>query len=372
MSEQPQARPSILAVDDTPENLRLLNGVLSSNGYEVRPVTSGRMALQSAERSAPDLVLLDVSMPEMDGYEVCERLKAHETLRDIPVIFLTANVETEAKLRGFEAGGVDYIAKPFQVAEVLARVRVHVSLVRARQELARNYEQLRALEKLRDDLVHMVVHDMRSPLLGILMHLSALRKRLTDREDLIPSVDAVMRSSRNLSKMTNELLDISRMEEGKMNLQPEACDLSALVREVTTAFDDGSRRLEIDCRESIGVECDSGLIRRVLENLVSNGLKHTPAGTVVEVSAVPGELVARLCIRDRGNGVPAEARERIFEKFGAIPTEAGREYHSAGLGLAFCKLVIHAHGGRIGVNSRDGGGSEFWFELPSRIAERGR
>jgi signal transduction histidine kinase len=369
VSEPPEARPSILAVDDNPENLRLLNGVLSSHGYEVRPVTSGRMALQSAERSPPDLVLLDVSMPEMDGYEVCERLKAHQTLREIPVIFLTANIETEAKLRGFDAGGVDYIAKPFQVAEVLARVRVHVSLVRAREELSRNYERLRALEKLRDDLVHMVVHDMRSPLHAILMHLAILRRRVADRPEAIANVDMAGQAADNLNKMTNELLDVSRMEEGKMTLQPEACDLSTLVREVTTSFDAGSGRLEVDCQEPIGVECDAGLMRRVLENLIGNGLKHTSARTAVEVSAVAGDVVARLSVRDRGDGVPEEARERIFEKFGAIPTPASRGYHSAGLGLAFCKLVIHAHGGTIGVNARDGGGSEFWFELP-RIAGR--
>ena len=155
---------SVLVVDDTIENLRLLSDLLGEHGYEVRAVTNGRQALQAVERDPPDLILLDISMPEMDGYEVCRRLKASERSQDVPVIFLTALTDTADKVRAFEAGGVDYVTKPFQVEEVLARVKTHVALRRAQADLADSYARLRALEQLRDDLVHMVVHDMRSPL----------------------------------------------------------------------------------------------------------------------------------------------------------------------------------------------------------------
>ena len=166
---------SVLVVDDTIENLRLLSELLGEQGYEVRAVTNGRQALQAVEHDPPDLILLDINMPEMNGYEVCRRLKAQERSKDVPVIFLTALTDTADKVRAFDAGGVDYVTKPFQFEEVLARVKTHVALRRAQVELADSYTRLRALEQLRDDLVHMVVHDMRSPLPALLINLRLLR-----------------------------------------------------------------------------------------------------------------------------------------------------------------------------------------------------
>ena len=164
----------MLVVDDTIENLRLLSDLLGEHGYEVRAVTTGRQALQAAEQAPPDLILLDISMPEMDGYEVCRRLKAAERSRDVPVIFLTASADTADMVLAFDAGGVDYVTKPFQFEEVLARVKAHVALRRAQSELAASYARLRDLEQLRDDLVSMVVHDMRSPLQSMLISLRML------------------------------------------------------------------------------------------------------------------------------------------------------------------------------------------------------
>ena len=158
---------SVLVVDDTVENLRVLSDLLGEQGYEVRAVTSGRQALHAVEHDPPDLILLDITMPDMDGFEVCRRLRATEWSKDVPVIFLTALTATADKLRAFDAGGVDYVTKPFQFEEVLARVRTHVALRRAQTALADSYKGLRALEQLRDDLVHMIVHDMRSPLTAL-------------------------------------------------------------------------------------------------------------------------------------------------------------------------------------------------------------
>ena len=159
---------SVLVVDDGIDNLRLLSDFLGEHGYEVRAVTTGRQALQAVEHDPPDLILLDITMPEMNGYEVCQRLKAKDRSRDVPVIFLTSLTDTADKVRAFDAGGVDYVTKPFQFDEVLARVKTHVALRRAQAELADSYTRLRALEQLRDDLVRMVVHDMGSPLQALL------------------------------------------------------------------------------------------------------------------------------------------------------------------------------------------------------------
>ena len=180
----------MLVVDDTIENLRLLSDLLGEHGYEVRAVTNGRQALQAAEHDPPDLILLDITMPEMDGYEVCRRLRAGRASRDVPVIFLTALTDTADKVLAFDAGGVDYVTKPFQFEEVLARVKTHVALRRAQSALAESYARLRDLEQLRDDLVHMVVHDMRSPLTALLIRLRILRTAPGPRSAATPGEPA--------------------------------------------------------------------------------------------------------------------------------------------------------------------------------------
>ncbi|MEI8352800.1 MAG: response regulator, partial [bacterium] len=156
--------PGILIVDDAPANVRLLADMLKDRGYKIRVALSGELALQAAHNHPPGLILLDINMPEMNGYEVCERLKADAKLRDIPVIFISAMHETLDKVKAFSMGGVDYITKPFQTEEVGARVRTHLELHRQRRELQRSYARLRELENLRDTLVHMIVHDLRNPL----------------------------------------------------------------------------------------------------------------------------------------------------------------------------------------------------------------
>jgi len=370
MNDQPQPNGSILIVDDTAENLRLLTSMLGDKGFEVRPVTSGRQALQAAERSAPDLVLLDITMPEMDGYEVCRRLKEHATLRDIPVIFLTALTETADKLKAFSVGGVDYISKPFQIDEVLARAKVHISLRRAQKELADNYERLRELEKVRDHLVHLIVHDMRSPMAVVMGNLELVQMYAGDSlpPDATRSLETAARGLRNLCNMTNDLLDVNKMEEGKLTLKLESCDVLTLAREIADGIStlDRTRTITVDRDGPVLASCDVGMVRRILQNLLSNAVKHTPDGSGVRVTAAQAGDKVRVSVIDTGPGVPVEAREKIFEKFGAVETRADQKYHSVGLGLAFCKLAVEAHGGRIGVADGEKGGSVFWFELPSK------
>jgi two-component system, sensor histidine kinase and response regulator len=367
MKTQSKHAGSILVVDDTAENLRLLANMLGDKGFEVRPVTSGRLALQAAERSAPDLVLLDINMPEMDGYEVCRKLKENERLREIPVIFLTALTETADKLKAFNMGGVDYISKPFQIDEVLARVKVHLALRRAQRELASNYDRLLELEKVRDHLVHLMVHDMRSPLMVIMSNLELIRMMLGDdvSADVASGFDGAASGIKTLTDMTNDLLDVSKMEEGKLTLKLESCDVLGLARDVAKGISmlDSNRRITIDQDGSVLASCDSGVVRRIFQNLMSNAIKHTPDGTSVRVTAIETGATVRVSVIDKGQGVPVEAREKIFEKFGAVQTRQDRKYHSVGLGLAFCKLAVQAHGGKIGVDQADGGGSVFWFEL---------
>ena len=233
MRQPPAPVASVLVVDDTVENLRVLSDLLGEQGYEVRAVTSGRQALQAVEHDPPDLILLDITMPDMDGFEVCRLLRATEWSKDVPVIFLTALTATADKLRAFDAGGVDYVTKPFQFEEVLARVRTHVALRRAQTALADSYEGLRALERLRDDLVHMIVHDMRSPLTALQIDLNLLKGPAAALDDVSrQGLQAAVDSVKALNRMANDLLDVSRLEEGKMPIDRAEWDLIEIASEV--------------------------------------------------------------------------------------------------------------------------------------------
>ncbi len=389
--EGPPERASILVVDDTLENLRLLASMLNSQGYQVRPVNGGRQALQAVEREPPDLILLDINMPEMDGYEVCRRLRQQEGCRDIPVIFLTALTEIDCRVNAFNVGGVDYITKPFQLDEVYARIRTHLRLRRLQAELEernrtleQSYEQLRALEKLRDDLIHMVVHDMRSPLSNILIMLEMLAGDLPEGvpERLRRDVAAARTSTRELVEMARQLLDINRMEQRSMPLDLARHDLLQLIdraiRELTPLASVCNVRLQ-QHGEDVAAHCDEAIVCRIISNLLSNGIKHAPRGSAVVVQLERhGERFARISVVDQGPGVPEEFRSRIFQKFEQVEARRSKQYHSVGLGLAFCRLAVEAHGGHIAVepsapgaasagpaaSAGTGQGARFWFTLP--------
>ncbi len=371
----------ILIVDDTPANLQLLAGLLKKAGHRVRPVPSGRMALRAARAARPDLILLDIMMPEMDGYEVCRQLEADPELADVPVIFISALDAPEDKVRAFSAGGVDYVSKPFHFEEVQARVQTHLRISRLQRkvqhqnrELEANNAQLQELEAQRDSLVHMLVHDMRSPLGSMQMFLEVLRDDTEDvldedqHEDLAYTLDAI----HDLAGMIDAILDVSRLEEAGMPLNRASQPLHPILERAAHPMEHAAREHRLLLPEGPGVTlcCDDGLIARVVTNLVANALKFTPRGGLIELRTSSAEGMARVEVRDQGPGIPTESRDLIFDKFGQV---RGRHQHgkrSTGLGLAFCKLAVEAHGGRIGVHRGEGGsGSIFWFELPLVLPE---
>lgn len=361
--------PDIMIVDDTPDNLTLLAGMLKDHGYLVRPAPSGEVALRAAAGKAPDLFLLDISMPGMDGFEVCARLKSDPGLKDIPVIFLTAHGDLEHKIRSFELGGADYITKPFQFQEVQARVASHLALRRQRQELERNYAKLAELESLRDSLVHMLVHDLRSPLAGILGLLEFL---LMEPEALAAEqrtlVEEAYKGSEELAVMVTQILDVNKLEAGKMTVAPAACDATSVARDVVKSLSAirGGKVLSLESpNEVLPAVLDAGLVYRILQNLISNAIKFAPAnGGKVVMKVERTESGVRYSVADNGIGIPAGHQASIFEKFGQVDGTVKAKIRSSGLGLPFCKLAVEAHGGQIGVVSEAGKGATFWFTLP--------
>jgi two-component system sensor histidine kinase/response regulator len=372
-AERPMKPPlpgaNVLVVDDTIENLQLLSSMLSEHGYEVRPVTNGQQALQAARSYPPGVVLLDIKMPEMDGYEVCRHLKQTEELREIPVIFVTALGSSIDKVKAFEAGGADYVTKPFQVDEVLARVKVQMALRESRRQLVESFERLRELERLRDDLVQMVIHDMRSPLAALMTLLELVQRDASCKlgKRAAEDLQYAVQTAATVNRLANDVLDVSRLEEDKLPIERKLNDVVTICREVSAPLQalDRRRRIVVDATNAVEAPCDRDIVRRVLENLVSNAIKHTPTGGQIRISVVRDEAGVRVSVHDQGAGVPPEARSRIFEKFGTAECRNDQVYHSAGLGLTFCKLAVEAHGGQIGVDSAEPTGSIFWFVLPA-------
>lgn len=363
--------PGILIVDDNPANLQLLYGMLKKSGYLVRPVPNGTLALEAAAKTPPDLILLDINMPGVDGYEVCRRLKADERLKDVPVIFISAHNETPDKLKAFSVGGVDYVTKPFHFEEVEARVATHLKIREQKQQLEASYEQLRKLEVLRDSLVHMIVHDLRSPLMGVDVCLQTLE--MIEKDNISERAAKLLREAATttdrLIEMVGSLLDVSKMESNALQLDLSPREMSDLVKGAIAKAGPlkGRRNFKTDLpKASVELVCDGDLVQRVMQNLLANAFQFTPEECTIRVAVEPdGELV-RVSVHDDGPGIPAEFHEKIFEKFGQVDMGSGKRKFTTGLGLTFCKLAVEAHGGSIGVTSEPGRGSTFWFILPKK------
>lgn len=364
-----QPAQDILMVDDTPENLEVLAGMLKARGYKVRAAISGELALQAALSQPPDLILLDINMPGMNGYEVCAKLKADEKLKEIPVIFLSALNETIDKVKAFGAGGVDYITKPFQFEEVEARVETHLELRRQKRLVQENYDHLRELEKVRDSMVHMVIHDLRSPLTVIFAFLELIKEDAKSAlsPEAVHYVAECLNAARQMIQLASDVLDTSKMQEGRMKLKLEDCDLNRVVEECMAGLESlaESRKIKFSPAPApAAVLADRDIVFRVVQNLLANALKFTQDSGTILISIEPAGDHVLVSVKDDGPGIAPEYRQKVFEKFAQVELRSGRQRYSTGLGLAFCKLAVEAHGGSIGVECEEGRGSCFWFDLP--------
>ena len=366
---------SIMVVDDTPANLKLLNEMLHGWGYRVRAFPSGRLALASALEDPPEMILLDITMPEMDGFEVCRQLKATPELQSIPVIFISALSEVIDKVKAFSCGGVDYVTKPFQMDEVRSRVETHLKIRQLQKafeaqnrQLRENYDRLLALEIMRDNITHMIVHDLRSPLMAIAGNLELVSDEAGSLSELRKKcLTGSIKAARKLNEMISSLLDVSRLESGQMPVSLELCDLRQMIDSVAETLSGLLRDCPVVVAsqpEETTVVCDQVLLQRVLGNLLGNAAKYSPKSMPIAIGFQRIQDFLKVTIRDQGPGIAPENHARIFEKFGQVASSPGSNRHSSGLGLVFCKLAIEAHGGQVGVESELGKGSTFWFTLP--------
>lgn len=369
---------SLLVVDDEEGNRDVLSRLLVKQGYTVANAENGRRALDMLGAGAYDLVLLDIMMPELDGYEVLERLKADEQLRNIPVIMVSALGEMESVARCIEVGADDYLPKPFNSTLLKARIGACLEKKRGRdrevqlfQHLQQNYERLQELEGLRDDLTNMIIHDLRTPLTSVLAAIQTLdvvgEVNVAQREIM----DIATTGADSLLAMINSLLDVEKLESGAMELDYALLSLPELIAAAIAQIAPLAKVKGLTVEEEIAPDlpwltADENKLQRVLVNLLGNAIKFTPSGGLVTLLVRQSEDAqsVEFCIRDTGEGIPEDAFERIFEKFGQVKSREGGRQMTTGLGLTFCKLAIEAHGGKIWVASTPGQGSTFSFTMP--------
>jgi len=381
----PDAAPVILVADDVQANVELLFDQLHVLGYRAIAAYDGPSALAACFEHLPDLCILDVSMPAGDlqvddrstGFEVCRRIKRDPRTARIPVIFVTALNDTTDRVKAIEAGGDDFLTKPHNRLVLGARVRSLLRLKAATDALEESYRKLRELERIRDDLMKMIVHDLKTPLTSVLATLEMLldgdfgtlagaqRQAVGDAEA----------KAEDLLALIEDLLEVSKLEESAMelDLQPiaPAALLQEMVHEWRIRFEQEGARATVDVADDAPVfEADKALLKRVFGNLIQNAVTHSANPVSLQLSARRDGDGILLTVADDGPGIPPEYQELIFRKFARAKTPNAPRVRSSGLGLAFCKLVVDAHGGRIWVQSSAGRGSAFHIALPVKPAPR--
>jgi two-component system sensor histidine kinase/response regulator len=381
MAEAGNATPEVILVaDDIPANVELLLDQLHSLGYETITATDGPSAVAAAFEQHPDLCILDVSMPAGDlgvddrstGFEVCRRIKRDPRTSRIPVIFVTALNDTSDRVRGIEAGGDDFLTKPHNRLVLGARVRSLLKLKAATDALEDSLRKLRELEKVRDDLMKMIVHDLKTPLTSVLATLEMLAdgdfgQVTTPQKAAIGDAET---KSEDLLGLIDDILEVARIEEANISLSlapiaPGAL-LAELVHEWGHRFQQESTTVSVSVADDAPVfSGDKGLVKRVFSNLIQNAVTHSSHAVHLELSARRAGQGVLFTVTDNGPGIPPEYHDLIFRKFGQVEMPRSPRTRSSGLGLTFCKLVVERHGGRIWLKSAEGKGSSFYIELPS-------
>lgn len=373
--------PEILVVDDDPRNRRLLEEYLMVAGYDVRLAPDGRTALALASERPPDLVLLDVMMPDLSGLEVCRQLKNDPRTRLCQVVLVTALDGSPHRVEGLDTGADDYIAKPVRREEFMAKVR---SMLRARRLLAELEEaretvalrnaKLEELEGLKETLTQTLVHDLKNPLAAVLGNLELMERKAD--ESVLHLVRRSKAAAWRMHQMILNLLDIGQLEEGKLVLHPEPLDAGSLARKACQEMESGATQrgvqLELVADEATAIlRGDGAVLRRVLDNLLSNAIEHSPQGGIVRLAVTLCDEGIEIAVSDQGSGVPPEFREKIFEKFQRVESRKSMPGANRGLGLTFCRLAVEAHGGTIWVDDAPGQGALFRALLPATEMEHG-
>lgn len=363
-------RADILIVDDTPDNLRVLSAMLTNRGYEVRKALSGQRAIASVQSEPPDLILLDIKMPEMDGYEVCQQLKATSQGSEVPIIFVSALDDALDKVRAFAAGGVDYVTKPFQEAEVLARIEHQLRIQHLQHQLVQQNEELLRSNRELEQFAYVVSHDLQQPLQSVTGFVRLLQLKYESSLDEVAQdyLTRIHETGSRMQRLVQDLLAYAQV--GKYEQEPEQVDCHQVLQQVLDNLQGALQGKQATLtHDSLPiVQGSESQLIQLFQNLISNGIKFVPADVApqIHISVTPLSHHWQIGVHDNGIGIKPEHRQQIFEIFQRIHSSS--KYPGTGIGLATCKKIAELHGGKIWVESEFGKGTTFYFTLA--IAEQ--
>jgi two-component system, sensor histidine kinase and response regulator len=393
MNERDPEEIIILAVDDAPTNLSVLVDNLSNERCRVLTAESAKSAFNRLDHVIPDLILLDVMMPEMDGFTLCRKLKSHPIFKEIPVIFLTAKSDGEDIVEGFQAGGVDYVTKPFRKAELSMRIQTHLDLKLAKKKI-RDYaytleDRNRRLSEMLDEkneFIGVATHDLKNPLSVLTLALDLFRIKTKDKP--IKEVESLMEQmDKTLKRMTglvSQLLEINRLDVGRFELNQVPTVVEPIVSDMVqqNRITAANKRIEIDYEVTLDpatrLRVDPTAFSQILDNLLSNAVKYSPSGTRIQCTleevgtgeGLPDLILidrkVRFVVVDEGPGIEPEEYPKVFQKFARTSNQPTGGESASGLGLSIAKRLVREMQGDIGFVSAPGLGSTFYLELPVR------
>jgi len=368
----------ILIVEDSPESIELLKLNLKDENYELFTAKDGEEALLKTKEVAPDLILLDILLPKLDGFQVCEELKTRPETMFIPIIMITALKDLTDRVHGLELGADDYLTKPYEKIELLARVhsllrikKYHDALQKKRREVETKNHTLLEIDKLKDELSGLIVHDMKNPLFVIQGNLQMMSMGVdSEQSKLIKKyIDRIDRSANNLLKMMSNLLDISKIEDGSMKLNNELANINELVQKAVSLIYENpefkDRNIDAELTPAnVPFYFDASIIERVIENLLVFFLNNTDSDDTIYVNTDISDSDLILKIQSKGNKVPSDFKEVLFDKFHQKQIKSHGFIIGRGLSLPFCKMAINAHKGNILLDDSNPDGNIIQFSLP--------
>ena len=378
------AEYKILVVDDVQSNVLLLKALLGREGFGIVIAMNGTEALQKVKSEHPDLILLDVMMPDMDGFEVAGHLKLEPEQAEIPIIFLTALNDSASVVKGFQLGANDFISKPFRREELLIRVEHQLSLVDARRIILRQTEELRKTIAGRDKLYSVIAHDLRSPMASIKMLCNTIMMsidRQTVPADVFEMLEMTNKTAEEVFSLLDNLLKWTKSQLGKLSNVPQSIDMVGLVNGVIEVFKPiaGSKSISLkldSAVESVHVTVDIEMIKSVVRNLISNAIKFSHKDTAVVVHVRVQEVADEnrteagndkevlVSVSDSGCGIKKEDQEKLLNEATHFTTFGTDSEEGSGLGLLLCKDFVSKNHGRLWFTSEEGVGSNFNFTIP--------
>lgn len=359
----------ILIVDDALFNRKIVTNILEDAGYNIYTASSGIKAIMEVRKNKFDLILLDVVMPEMDGYQVNKILKQNKETKDIPIIFLTARGDSKSLIKAFQEGAVDYVTKPFNQKELLSRIKIHLDLERIRKNLKES-------NLTKDKFFSIIGHDLKNPIGAIKGLANELAENIDDldRDEIKDFSNRIVKNSEKVYQLLQDILEWSRMQSNKIEYKPRKLNIKKVVNESIKLLSLNAREKDINIivliEEDIEVYADLNMLDTVIRNLISNAIKFSYENGKILILVDIEENYCKVSVKDTGVGIKKENLNHLFSIDSSFSTRGTKNEVGTGLGLVLCKEFVEGNGGSISIDSEYGEGSCFSFTIPQYVVSK--